>query len=64
MEAGEGGGREAGRRPVQRCCARNLRRSRLVNEMAPYQGTVIAGRDTIVLVIEAEGPWEIEVTVR
>jgi len=40
------------------------RRSLLVNEIAPYDGTVIAGKDTLVLVIEAEGPWQIEVTVR
>jgi hypothetical protein len=35
-----------------------------VDGVAPYEGVVIAGRDTLVLVIEAEGAWEIEVTAR
>jgi hypothetical protein len=34
----------------------------LVNEIAPYDGVVIAGSDIFVLVIEAEGDWSIEVT--
>lgn len=40
------------------------RRRLLVNEIAPYDGTVIAGKDTLVLAIEAEGRWQIEVTAR
>lgn len=36
----------------------------LVNEVAPYSGTVVVSRDTFILVIEAEGPWTIEVTAR
>jgi hypothetical protein len=43
---------------------KGARQSLLVNEIAPYDGTVVAGKDTVVLVIEAEGPWQIEVTVR
>jgi hypothetical protein len=38
------------------------RRDLLVNDIAPYDGVVIAGSDTAVLVIEAEGDWSIEVT--
>jgi hypothetical protein len=34
----------------------------LVNEIAPYNGVIIAGKDTSILVIEAEGPWTVEVT--
>lgn len=34
----------------------------LVNEIAPYTGVVIAGNDVLILVIEAEGEWSIEVT--
>ncbi|MGB7118084.1 MAG: hypothetical protein WBD56_18260, partial [Anaerolineales bacterium] len=34
----------------------------LINEIAPYDGVIIAGKDTSILVIEAEGPWTIEVT--
>lgn len=40
------------------------RRRLPVNEIAPYDGTVVAGKATGVLVIEAEGPWSIEMTVR
>ena len=39
-------------------------RDLLVNEIAPYSGTVVVSRDTFILVIEAEGPWTIEVTAR
>jgi len=35
-----------------------------VNEIAPYEGVVIANKDTNVLVIEAEGEWSIEVTTK
>lgn len=38
------------------------RRDLLVNEIAPYDGVVVAGGNTIVLVIEAEGNWSIEIT--
>jgi hypothetical protein len=38
------------------------RRDLLVNDIAPYDGVVIAGSNTAVLVIEAEGDWSIEVT--
>lgn len=38
------------------------RRDLLVNEIAPYDGVVIAGSGVSVLVIEAEGEWSIEVT--
>ncbi len=36
----------------------------LVNEIAPYTGTVIVPRGIFVLAIEAEGPWSIDVTGR
>jgi hypothetical protein len=39
-------------------------RDLVVNEIAPYQGTVIVSAATYVLVIQAEGPWQIEVTER
>lgn len=39
-------------------------RDLVVNEIAPYQGTVVIGRDTLILVISAEGEWSIEVTTR
>jgi hypothetical protein len=39
-------------------------RDLLVNEIGPYTGTVIAGPDTQILVIEAVGKWIIEVTTR
>jgi len=39
-------------------------RDLLVNEIAPYTGTVIAKSDTIILVIEASGEWSIAVTTR
>jgi len=38
------------------------RKDLLVNEIAPYDGVIIAGKDTSILVIEAEGPWTVEVT--
>ena len=38
------------------------RRSLLVNEIAPYEGTVVVPRDALVLVVQAAGPWELEVT--
>jgi hypothetical protein len=37
-------------------------RDLLVNEIAPYTGTVIAGKDAIILVIQSKGEWTIEVT--
>jgi len=40
------------------------RRDLLVNEIAPYTGLVIAGSDTAILAIHAEGEWSIEVTSR
>jgi hypothetical protein len=35
-----------------------------VNEIAPYQGTVVISKDTFVLIIEAEGEWSIEIMSR
>jgi hypothetical protein len=40
------------------------RRDLLVNEIAPYSGVVVAGTNTVVLAIKAEGEWTIEVTSR
>lgn len=34
----------------------------LVNEIAPYSGTVIVPRDTRLLIVKATGPWSIEVS--
>ena len=39
-------------------------RDLLVNEISPYTGVVIVPSGIIILVIEAEGPWSIEVTAR
>jgi hypothetical protein len=39
-------------------------RDLLVNEIAPYTGVVVAGPTTVILAIEAEGEWTIEVTSR
>ncbi len=36
----------------------------LVNEIAPYSGTVIIPMNTVVLIIQATGPWSIEVTTK
>ncbi len=35
-----------------------------VNEIAPYEGTVMAGSGTKVVVVTATGPWSIEVTTK
>jgi len=37
-------------------------RTLAVNEIAPYSGTVILSKDTFMLEVFAEGPWEIELT--
>lgn len=34
----------------------------LVNEISPYEGVVIVSRDSRVLVVEASGPWTIEIS--
>jgi hypothetical protein len=39
-------------------------RDLLVNEIAPYQGTVIVPGETVLLVIMAEGPWSLRVDTR
>jgi hypothetical protein len=39
-------------------------RDLVVNEIAPYQGTVILSGDTALLVIGAEGPWELSINTR
>jgi hypothetical protein len=39
-------------------------RNLLVNEIAPYDGTTILQSGTLALVIEAEGPWHIEITAK
>lgn len=39
-------------------------RDLLVNEIAPYTGTVIVGRGVVLFVIKAGGPWTIEITAR
>lgn len=41
-------------------------RDLLVNEIAPYEGTVILSRDTIVLIVQAgqSGSWTVDVTTR
>jgi hypothetical protein len=39
-------------------------RDLLVNEIAPYTGTVIVPKDTFCLVISAEGDWSIEIKTR
>ena len=36
----------------------------LVNEIAPYTGTVVALKDMYLIVVKAEGDWSIEVTTR
>jgi hypothetical protein len=36
----------------------------LVNEIAPYTGVVVAGSDTAVIAVTADGEWSIEVTAR
>jgi len=40
------------------------RRNLLVNEIAPYTGTVIMPNDTTILVIQATGKWSLEVTTK
>jgi len=41
------------------------RRDLVVNEIAPYQGTVVVSRDTMILVIsEGGGEWTMEVTTK
>jgi hypothetical protein len=37
---------------------------RIVDEIAPYEVTVVAGEGTFMLIIEAEGEWSIEVTLK
>jgi hypothetical protein len=39
-------------------------RDLVVNEIAPYTGTVLVGSDSDILVISAERAWSIEVTTR
>ncbi len=36
----------------------------VINEIAPYTGTVILSSDTVLLSIEATGPWSIEITTK
>ena len=36
----------------------------LVNEIAPYSGTVMIPMNTIILTIHATGPWSMEVTTK
>ena len=40
------------------------RREMLVNEIAPYTGTVIIQPDAFLLVIHAEGDWQLEIKAR
>ena len=44
--------------------AYGTQRDLLVNDIAPYTGTVLAGSDTKVLVIKASHSWSIEITAR
>ncbi len=37
-------------------------RDLLVNEIAPYQGTVLMEPDTVLVVVNAEGPWSMDIT--
>jgi hypothetical protein len=37
------------------------KRSLVVNEIAPYTGTVAVGPDTYVIVVQATGPWTLQV---
>lgn len=39
-------------------------RELLVNEIAPYTGTVVLSNDTTTLIVTASGPWNIGVTAR
>lgn len=39
-------------------------RELLVNEIAPYTGTVMLSDNTSILIVTASGPWSIEVTAR
>jgi len=39
-------------------------RNLIVNEIAPYTGTTILDPETMVLVIEAKGPWSLEITTK
>ncbi len=40
------------------------RRKLLVNEIAPYSGTVMLPSNTYLIVVEAEGAWTIDVTAK
>ncbi len=40
------------------------RKELLVNEIAPYTGTVAMNPETVLLTIKATGPWQLEVTAR
>ena len=40
------------------------RKELLINEIAPYTGTVAMNPDTVLLTIKATGPWQLEVTSR
>ncbi len=39
-------------------------RALLVNTIAPYTGTVVLQPDTYFVVVQAEGPWSIDITAR
>jgi len=39
-------------------------RDLVINEIAPYSGTVVINQKTFILVITATGPWSIEITTR
>jgi len=39
-------------------------RDLLINEIAPYQGTVVLDRKTFMITIHAEGPWTLEITTK
>ena len=36
----------------------------VINEIAPYAGTTILDSSTIALIIQAAGPWSLEITTR
>lgn len=39
-------------------------RDLIINEIAPYSGTVAMGNDTSLIVVTATGPWSLEITTR
>ncbi len=42
----------------------STKRKLLLDEIAPYQGTVVLGTDTVILVVSAKGDWTFDITTR